>query len=385
MNVAEALAATAHSAGVSLVTHVPGFGASQTFAAWPGSPLPSYHEEVALGMALGSGITGHPSVCLIKMHGLLKAANALVCGLSAGVTAACVITIFDDPSGGHSDNQLPTRSLLDAFEIGVDAVDDPGQGPRVLVECLQRSQQQGLPRILLIGSELVEQPYVGALPTEKLEVVSWSSDPVGQLVCPLFGEYQRTRLLSRLGQTCAVNPPGLPALESLPARWQPTLQAYRPWIESALAGGRPAFVAGDTGLSSLFGLDPYRAVDAIGWMGGSVPLALGALAGGHPSAWAVTGDFSFIAAGHLGWIEARRRRLPLRVLLFDNGCAQATGGQPVEPETLRALLNGPEVIEVSYPEQLTIDPAHPGPLLYWLRVQGGFEPDEGRREPLPNS
>jgi TPP-dependent indolepyruvate ferredoxin oxidoreductase alpha subunit len=368
MNVAEALAATAHSAGVRLVTHVPGFGASQTFAAWPGSHLPSYHEEVALGMALGSAITGHPSVCLIKMHGLLKAANALVCGLSAGVTAACVIVIFDDPSGGHSDNQLPTRSMLAALEIGVDVVDDPQAGPQALLQCLQRSQQQGLPRVLLIDSDGVEQPFVGPLPAEKLGEVSFSSDPVGQLVCPLFGSYQRARLLSRLGQAGGVNPPGLPTMQHLPAHWQPTVQAYRPWFERALAGGRPAFVAGDTGLSSLFGLEPYRAVDAIGWMGGSVPLALGALAGGHPSAWAVTGDFSFVAAGHLGWIEARRRRLPLRVLLFDNGCAQATGGQPVEPETLRALLHGPEVIEVALPERLTIDPAQAGPLLYWLRV-----------------
>jgi TPP-dependent indolepyruvate ferredoxin oxidoreductase alpha subunit len=370
MKIAQALAATARSAGVGLVTHVPGFGASQTFACWEGSPFPSYHEEVALGLALGSALTGHPSLCLIKMHGLLKAANALVCGLSAGVAAACVVVIFDDPSGAHSDNQLPTRSLLAAFEIGVDIVDDPQQAPQTLLNCLHRSQQQRLPRILLVDSEAVEQPFDGPVPVAPLPTVAWSPDPVGQLVCPLFGSYQRARLIDRLGAGVGVDSPPLPHMAALPARWQPTLQAYRPWLERALAGGRAAFVAGDTGLSSLFGLKPYEAVDAIGWMGGSIPLALGALAGGHPSAWSITGDFSFVAAGYLGWIEARRRSLPLRVLLFDNGCAQATGGQPVESETLRTLLQGEDIREVLSPDHLHLDSSTPGPLLYWLRVKG---------------
>lgn len=368
MTVAQALAATARSAGVELVTHVPGFGASQTFAEFEGA-LPGYHEEVALGMCLGAALTGHPALCLIKMHGLLKAANALVCGMSAGVSAACVIVIFDDPTGGHSDNQLPTRSLLAAFELGIDVVEEAAAAPQALADCLARSQEQGLPRVLLMDSALVDVAFDGDLPALTLPRAVWTADPVGQLVCPLFGAFQRARLLDRLGESAAgAVRPALPHLDRLPPHWQPTLEAYRPWVEQALRCGRPAFVAGDTGLSSLFGLEPYRAVDAIGWMGGSLPLALGALAGGHPSAWAVTGDFSFVAAGCLGWLEARRRRLPLRVLLFDNGCARATGGQPVEPETLRSLLHGDDVIEVQAPDDLRLDGATPGPLLYWLRI-----------------
>lgn len=366
MTVAEALAQSARE--VALVTHVAGFGASQTFAAFS-SQMASYHEEVAVGMCLGSALTGHPALALIKMHGFLKAANAVVCGMSAGVSAACVLVIFDDPSGGHSDNQLPTRSLLEAFELGVDEVGQPEQAPGALAECLLRSQQQGLPRVLLLDSAWVDRPFEGVVPACSLKSGAWSPDPVGQLVCPLFGAYQRARLLARLGRGVGLEPPVLPSLERLPPPWQPTLEAYRPWVEQALRCGRPAFVAGDTGLSSLFGLEPYRAVDAIGWLGGSVPLALGALAGGHPSAWAVTGDFSFVAAGCLGWLEARRRRLPLRVLLFDNGCARATGGQPVEPETLRSLLQGEDVVEVATPEDLRIDSSTPGPVLYWLKVQ----------------
>ncbi len=31
----------------------------------------------------------------------------------------------------------------------------------------------------------------------------------------------------------------------------------------------------------------------------------------------------------MGLIEAQARRIPLKVLIMDNGCAMATGGQPV--------------------------------------------------------
>jgi len=371
MKLAEALVQVARSAGVRLATHVPGYGASQVFAAWGGRG--SYHEEVALGMALGSAMAGHPSLCLIKMHGLLKAANALVCGLSAGVSAACVIVVFDDPAGGHSDNQLPTRAMVEALEVPWSSAEDAASAADCLVRALSQSHEQRLPHVLLLDSALVDHEVESPALPRVLDEREFRSDPVGQLVCPLFGDYQRRRLMFRLGRSGSPETPELPSLSAMPAHWQPTLRAYAPWIEAILgqSGQRP-FVAGDTGLSSLFGLSPSCAVDVIGWMGGSLPLALGALAGGERAAWAFTGDFSFLAAGHLGWLEARRWGLPLRVFLFDNGCARATGGQLVEPELLAQVLHGPEVVRVGRPEQLPLaaEAALLQPRLYWLEVGG---------------
>ena len=54
----------------------------------------------------------------------------------------------------------------------------------------------------------------------------------------------------------------------------------------------------------------------------------------------MTGDFSFVAAGHLGLLEAVARDLPLRVLLLANGMAETTGGQPVTTATLGRVLAG---------------------------------------------
>ncbi len=364
MTVAQALARVAQGCGVRVVTHVPGFGASETFATWQElSACPaSLHEEVAFGVAHGAALTGAPAVCLVKMHGLLKAANALVDALLMGVSAGFVTVVFEDPKGRHSDGILPTARILDALEVPFEWASDP----RALAEALHASQAQGLPRVLVMESDAVGEAFTGALPARPLREAEWSPDPVGQMACPLFGEHQRHVLLARLGGAPPPAAPALPSVEGLPPRWQPTVALYREWMEAALRPGRPAFVAGDTGLASLLGLEPLRAVDCIGWMGGSVPLALGALAGGLESAWAVTGDFSFAAAGYLGWLEALQRGLPLSVLLFDNGCAAATGGQPVDRSLLARLLTGPEVVRVERPSELLV--TGEGPRLYWLNA-----------------
>jgi hypothetical protein len=57
-------------------------------------------------------------------------------------------------------------------------------------------------------------------------------------------------------------------------------------------------------------------------------------------AWAVTGDYAFLAAGHMGLIEVMARRIPLKVLVMDNGCAMVTGGQPVPEGIFEQVLSG---------------------------------------------
>ena len=75
-------------------------------------------------------------------------------------------------------------------------------------------------------------------------------------------------------------------------------------------------------------------------MGGSLPLAIGASLAGLRNVWAVTGDFSFIAAGHLGLPEALQRGIPLKVLILYNGRAETTGGQPIPDGTLEGIVDG---------------------------------------------
>lgn len=69
-------------------------------------------------------------------------------------------------------------------------------------------------------------------------------------------------------------------------------------------------------------------------------MALGFHLAGFENAWAVTGDYSFLAAGHMGLIETYTRNVPLKVLIMNNGAAMATGGQPIPPGTYEQILSG---------------------------------------------
>lgn len=73
-------------------------------------------------------------------------------------------------------------------------------------------------------------------------------------------------------------------------------------------------------------------------MGGSIPLAIGAMLAGKEQVWAVSGDFSFIAAGHLGLIEAINRELAIKVVIFNNRKAETTGGQSIHNDLLMRVL-----------------------------------------------
>ena len=105
---------------------------------------------------------------------------------------------------------------------------------------------------------------------------------------------------------------------------------------------RGTLVTGETGVSSLFACEPYNCIDIATYMGGSIPLAVGAHLGGYRDAWAVTGDFAFIAAGHLGLLEAFQRRMPLKILILYNGQSATTGGQSIPEKTLETVLCGYE-------------------------------------------
>ena len=59
--------------------------------------------------------------------------------------------------------------------------------------------------------------------------------------------------------------------------------------------------------------------------------------GGAKKSWAFTGDFSFLAAGILGFNEIISRNAPIKLVIFQNGIAGATGGQHVPERVLAAF------------------------------------------------
>jgi TPP-dependent indolepyruvate ferredoxin oxidoreductase alpha subunit len=344
MTVAEVIADVLRRSHVDLVTAVPGYGATQTYAAWQDgaeAPLPfSFHEEVAVGMAHGAALLGHRSAVLLKAHGFLKAANAVADSLAAGTTAGCLYVVFHDPTGAHSDSVLDIEGA--ARELGL-PTHRPNDGDlSVVTRALRQSEEQQLPHLVILPADTVDdaaavRPDALAPPT-----VQYERDVARHVCSPLLAQYQHAVFEARRhgDDPDAVERPALPTVpDGLPDSYRGMAERYRP-LMTALADRPRAVAAGDTSVGSLYALPPVGAVDLCTYMGGSLPLALGGAVVGERPAWAVTGDFGFVSAGHLGLLEARQRDWPLNVLLLENGRAEATGGQPVSEDAVDTVLAG---------------------------------------------
>jgi len=343
----EAVAEALKDAGVGVATSVPATGGWEIFSYFNqmtgrGHPA-SFNEEPAFSIAHGAALTGTRSVTVMKSHGLAKAANSVIDAMTAGITAGFVVVVTHDPLGRHSDSIFDLTPFLKGMGIPFKAP-DPKDIYEETLDAFLWSEALGLPVALFLDVETLESP-VSVTP---LQIPAFDGhylrDPYRHVLCPPMARYQNQLLLAKLAQKDWREIPR-PELRvdpsALPMAWQGTVREYEPFFDvfRTLRTER-AFVAGDTGVSSLYAFPPYDAIDACTYYGGSLPLAIGALAAGREEAWAITGDFSFVAAGHIGLPECRSRKLPLKVVILHNGRAMTTGGQPIPSGVLSGILGG---------------------------------------------
>jgi len=333
--------------GVKVVTHVPATSATAIFDAYNelmgATPCYAFNEEVAFTMAHSAALAGVRSATVIKSHGLAKAANSVIDSLTLGTTAGFVAVVLDDPTGRHSDNIFDLEDFLKGTGIpfkkaGSDTVYND------LVECFLWSEELKTPVALFVDSELVSRETTCKRRLLRPSGAKYQRDPLRHVLCPPLAAYQRKVMDARLAGTDwrGIPVPDMPVVPvGLPPAWRSAASLFVPLFE-VFQELRPQipFASGDTGLSALFAFAPFVCVDACSYYGGSLPLAIGFHLGGFGRAWAVTGDYAFLASGHMGLIEALSRRIPLKVLVMDNGCAMATGGQPIPVRVFEQVLTG---------------------------------------------
>lgn len=110
--------------------------------------------------------------------------------------------------------------------------------------------------------------------------------------------------------------------------------------------GAGAFVAADVGSAVRICYEPYWGADAALALGSAPAVAMGAALAGR-SAIALVGDFGLVHSGLGALIEIFRERLSIIVVVMVNGIQAKTGGQPVHPVDLPAIVaafGGAEVI-----------------------------------------
>ncbi len=354
-----AVALALEDAGVKVATHVPATGATAIFDAYNEltHTVPSYafNEETAYTIAHGAALAGVRSAAVLKSHGLAKAANSVVDSLTLGTTAGFVVIALDDPLGTHSDNIFG----LEEFLIGTGIPFKKAGSATIykdVLECFLWSEKLTIPVVLFVDSKLISQNTTTLRKRLYSPETKYKRDPLRHVLCPPLAPYQRKVLEAKLAgkNWREIPPPSLPPVpQGLPPAWRKAAAQFVPVFE-VFQELRPQipFAGGDTGLSSLFAFAPFACVDACSCYGGSLPLAIGFQAAGGGKAWAVTGDYAFLAAGHMGLLEALSRRIPLKVLIMDNGRAMATGGQPVAAGVFEQVLSGwaPYVSRIENPQ-----------------------------------
>lgn len=366
--------------GIEIATYVPALGATEIYydycTASGQKPSISFHEEVAYTIAHGVALAGRRACAILKTHGFLKAANSMSDSLYSGTNAGFVSIVVDDRRGIQSDSIIEASPFLEGIGIPYKI----GKAENIYGDVLssfQQSEDLGLPYALIVDASEMDKPsevqreardgWVGQKERERQKdgkdsadlrsygcSGNYCRDAAAHVLCPPFCRYQQEVLRCKLqgGDRSLISRPTiLPLPESLPPRWRPTAEKYSRLFK-AFRSFKGGIVAGDTGLSTLFALPPYDCIDVTTYMGGSVPLAIGAYLAGQRPAWAVTGDFSFIAAGHLGLLEAIQRNVPIKVLVLHNGKAETTGGQRIPEGTLKRILRSyQEYVEYIYDPQ----------------------------------
>jgi TPP-dependent indolepyruvate ferredoxin oxidoreductase alpha subunit len=343
--------------GFSVVTCVPGSGCCSIFEAYHDrigqKPLYSFHEEVAYTIAHGAGLAGARAATIIKAHGFAKAMNSVLDSLSAGTTAGFLVIICDDPTGQHSDSILQTEKILKGAEIPY-RIPSKKNIYRDIVDAVVQSENLRLPVAVLLNSD----EFTQQISYEKIDKIArgrvYQRDVYQHILCPRTAKFQREILEDKLSNAPwheSRTPHQNISFDVLPPHYQQPMRQFIPLFRH-FKSIRGEFVTGDTGLSSLFAFPPYDSIDIVTFMGGSISLAIGIYLSGIKEVWAVTGDFAFIAAGHLGLLEAEQRQIALKVIICDNGAALATGGQPVAEQTIDRILMGYQdhVLRLAHPD-----------------------------------
>ncbi len=345
MKIDQIIAKSIISAGAEIVTCVPGFGGTQVFQSYANlmgqSPVFSFHEEVAYASAFGAAIAGKRSAFLTKVHGLAKAANAATDSLYMSLTGAMVVFVFEDEQGSHSDNIMFAEPLLQGLRMPYFIPEKDNIAAQVYL-AFEKSAARKIPVALVLNAEMVNEDGAFFECKNKLPTKPFTRDLLSLMVVPVFADYQFKVMNTKIEGRDFENIPK-PAIPEIPGGLPPDYAKYvKPYMPlmKVFKELRGEIVFGDTGISTLFAFPPFACVDACSYMGGSVAMALGAIEAGYKNCWAVTGDFSFIAAGHLGLLEAVSKNIPVKILIFKNNKAQTTGGQIFDENLLNRILAG---------------------------------------------
>jgi hypothetical protein len=210
-----------------------------------------------------------------------------------------------------------------------------------IVKCYLYSERIGTPIAILVDASQMNTIVEYERRNNLQKSFLYERSILKHVVHPLFADYQYKLFTARKHKvdSSKFTPPEIPVIpQELPDRYKDAVSKYQPFFD-IFKQFKTGIVCGDTSASSSYCLPPYNCIDIVTYIGGSIPLAIGAFMAGNKHSWALTGDFGFISAGHIGLLEASNRGIPIKVIIFNNKKAAATGGQKIDKKLLLRLIS----------------------------------------------
>ncbi len=331
---------------LDLVTWLPGLGISEIFnelTKVSKKVVPySFNEETAWAIAHGVAMYGGYAVSVMKTHGALKAANAISDSLFAELDGGLVLLIIGDTAGTRSDSIISSEKFLAGIEMPF--IKSTGASIyKDINSALDTSHNKKIPCAIIIDTdEVLNSSTEFQQKASNRERKPFVRRPERKVLCPMLTYHQREILDARLSNknTESIKLKSLPSIPGdIPTYWHPAIKRYTPMMNALKQiKTEETLITSDIGFFASFAFSPFFVQDICTFMGGSISMSIGTVKSGCKDAWAVTGDFSFIGAGHLALIEPEVLDLPVKVVIIDNGMSETTGGQKIPKGYLKRTL-----------------------------------------------
>ena len=212
----EAIARGLYEAGVKIVSSYPGTPSTEIteFAAKYDEIYCEWapNEKVAAEVAFGASLRGARSACAMKHVGLNVAADPLFTLSYTGVNGGLVMIVADDPAMHSSQNEQDSRHYAIASKVPMIEPADAAEAKEFIKEAYKISEKYDTPVLFRMCTRIAHsQCPVELCDREERELPVYEKNPQKYIMAPAnavrrhpFVE-ERTKLLSELGETTALN------------------------------------------------------------------------------------------------------------------------------------------------------------------------------------
>ncbi|MDD4816386.1 MAG: hypothetical protein PHI85_00255 [Victivallaceae bacterium] len=325
MPVSEVIAAAVHDAGVDTLPLAPCSGTelaiARPFAGIRGCAAMRHADaRTCLALAAADGLLGRRALAVLDQTAFAETVGDLALCSGWKVNSGVVVLVLADAAGRYSPARINVEKMATAADLPV-RVASPEKIYNEVQDAFMTSERFQVPFILIVDSDYLSRPADYARITLHGGGV-YKKDLLADVMSPALANY---RVLVHDAKKAGGNvdeliqPPELPKFpESLPERYRGVFNLYMPTMTAvAAAHDRFSLISAEGSVIGFFAFDPFRAVDAAGFPGTAIPLAVRAAQNFDAPSLAVMNEYDFLRFGLAGVAAVKAEAADVKILVIN--------------------------------------------------------------------